>query len=243
MKKLYFIVVSILLTANITFSQIEQGGKFTFAGGPMLGYYSSSVSDLNTELLKAGFPEISKNGFLTIGGGGYIDLPMVKGLRIGGYGFGFSETQNFTTPLTNVYTNKSVKYSYSGGGITIEYAKTLGEKFDFTIGGAIGIGSLKIDLYKHSPDYTWSGNSSLWDTLKSSNSLHYSSQTYTFEPRIGIGYQITNFLNFKLNAGYTFAIQNTWKVDDVLEVKNVPSGIKAQGFNINLGMNVGIFIK
>jgi hypothetical protein len=243
MKKLYFIVLSILLTANITFSQIEQGGKFTFAGGPMIGYYSSSVSDLNTELLKAGFPVISKNGFLTLGGGGYLEIPMVKGLRIGGFGIGFSESQSSTDLTTAVLNKISTKYSYSGCGITVEYAKTFGGVFDFTIGGAIGIGSLNIDLYKHSPDYTWSGNSSLWDTLKSSNSLHYSSQTYTFEPRIGIGYQITNFLNFKLNAGYTLAIQNTWKVDDVLEVKNVPSGIKAQGFNINLGMNVGIFIK
>jgi hypothetical protein len=125
----------------------------------------------------------------------------------------------------------------------LEYVKFFGEKIDFTIGGAIGIGSLNIDLYQHSPSAFGSGTSSLWDTSNNSKQLHYSSQTYTFEPRIGIGVQVNNFLNFKLNAGYAFAIQNTWKVDDVLEVQNVPSGIKAQGLNIGLCMNIGLFLK
>jgi hypothetical protein len=241
MKNLFLIIISIFIFSNISFSQLS--GRFTFAGGPMIGYYSSSVTDLNSELVKAGFPEISKNGFFTIGGGGYIDVPMVKGLRIGGYGFGYSESQTSTNLSTAVVYQWSVKYSYSGGGITLEYAKFLGEKFDFTVGGALGTGSLKIDLYRHAPSYYWNSGNSLWDSTNSSKQLNYSSRTYTIEPRIGIGYQVNNFLNFKLNAGYSFAIQNTWKVDDVLEVQNVPSGIKAQGLNIGLCMNVGLFLK
>jgi hypothetical protein len=241
MKKLYFLVLGILFVSNISLPQIS--GRFTIAGGPMVGYYASSVTDLNAELVKAGFPEISKNGFFTIGGGGYIDIPMVQGLRIGGYGFGYSESQTSISNTTAVNFQWSVKYSYSGGGITIEYAKFLGEKFDFTLGGALGMGSLKIDLYRHAPSNYWNSGTSLWDTTNSSKQLKYSSQTYTIEPRIGIGYQVNNFLNFKLNAGYAFAIQSTWKVDDVLEVQNVPSGIKAQGLNIGLCMNVGLFLK
>jgi hypothetical protein len=241
MKKLFLIATGMLLFSNISFSQI--GGKFTFAGGPTIGYYASSVTELNTELVKAGFPEISKNGFLTIGGSGYIDIPMVQGLRIGGYGFGFSESQTATNITAAVNSQYSVKYSYSGGGITVEYVKMLGNKFDFTIGGALGIGSLNIDLFKHAPANNWNSNASFWnDTLHNSAELRYSSQTYTFEPRIGIGVQVNNFLNFKLNAGYVFSIQNNWKLDDVLEVNNVPTGIKAQGFNIGLCMNVGLFL-
>jgi hypothetical protein len=241
MKKLYLFVLSILLISNISFSQL--GGRFTFAGGPTIGYYASSVEDLNTELVKAGFPEISKKGFLTIGGGGYVDIPMVPGLRIGGYGFGFSETQIFNNNLANIVgLEKSVKYSFSGGGITVEFARMLGSKFDFTVGGALGIGSLNINLYKHTPEHTWNSNSLLWDTTQVFNSLHYTSQTYTFEPRVGIGFQVNNFINLKLNAGYAFTIQNTWKLDDVLEVKNVPSGIKAQGFNMSLCLNIGLFL-
>jgi hypothetical protein len=241
MMKKVFLVVLVLFISNISFSQIS--GRFTIAGGPMVGYYASSVTDLNAELVKAGFPEISKNGFFTIGGGGYIDVPMVPGLRLGGYGFGYSESQTSEVTAALIKYNNSVKYSYSGGGLTIEYAKFLGEKFDFTAGGAIGFGTLKIDLSKHSPAGNWSGNSSFWDSTFSSRQLKYSSATYTIEPRVGIGYQVNNFLNFKLNAGYAFAIQGTWKADDVLEVQNVPSGIKAQGLNIGLCMNVGLFLK
>jgi len=242
MKKLYLFVLSILLISNISFSQL--GGRFTFAGGPTIGYYASSVTDLNSELVKAGFPQISKKGFLTIGGSGYVDIPMVQGLRIGGYGFGFSESQTSPDISTSVNSKYSVKYSYSGGGITVEYVKFFGEKIDFTIGGAIGIGNLNIDLYQHStPNTILNSSISIWDTIYSSKHLNYSSQTYTFEPRIGLGFQVNNFLNFKLNAGYAFAVQNNWKLDDVLQVENIPSGIKAQGLNIGLCMNIGLFLK
>ena len=240
MKKL-FLVILVLFMTNISFSQIS--GRFSIAGGPFVGYYANSVSDLNAELAKAGFPQLSNSGFLTIGGGGYVDIPMVPGFRVGGYGFGFSESQTSNSITTAVNYQWSVKYSYSGGGITLEYAKFLGEKFDFTLGGALGMGNLKIDLYRHAPSYYWNSGTSLWDTTNSSKQLKYSSQTYTIEPRIGIGYQVNNFLNFKLNAGYAFAIQDTWKADDVLEVQNVPSGIKAQGLNVSLNMNVGLFLK
>jgi hypothetical protein len=242
MKKLFLFIVFIFLISRISFSQGQEGNTI-LAGGPLVGYYLNSVTDLNNELVKVGFPKISTNGFLTIGGGGFIEVPSLKGLRLGGFGFGFSENQTLPVNTTAVKSQYSVKYAYSGGGITIEYAKMLSKKFDYTIGGAIGIGYLSINLYQHSPSASWSSSSSLWDTVSTSKQLSYSSQTYTFEPRIGIGFQATNFLDFKLNAGYVFSIQNTWKLDDVLEVQNVPSGIKAQGLNINLSMNFGIFIK
>jgi hypothetical protein len=239
MTKLIIIAINILLVSNFAFSQ--SSGPFTFAGGPSIGYYVNSVTDLNSELIKVGFPQISKNGFLTLGGSGYIELPAIKHLRIGGYGFGFSESQT-SAPVSGITTNQfSVKYSFSGAGITIEYDKMLGEKFDFTIGGAIGIGSLNIDLFKHPPAFRYI-NGSIWsDSTNYKNEMRYSSQSYTFEPRIGISYQLNNYMDFKLNAGYSFAFQNKWKLDDVYEVDNIPSGIKAQGFNINLTMNIGLF--
>jgi len=83
------------------------------------------------------------------------------------------------------------------------------------------------------------------DTLKAnnSNSYTYSKTLYTIQPQVGIGYQMTSFLYLKLNAGYVFTVSGNWKLDDVLEVSNIPSGIKADGFNVNLGVNVGLFVK
>jgi hypothetical protein len=48
-------------------------------------------------------------------------------------------------------------------------------------------------------------------------------------------------LYLKLNAGYIFVLHDDWKLEDVLVVKNVPAGIKADGFNFNLGIYFGLF--
>lgn len=217
----------------------QEGGMFSFAGGPVIGYYYNNVDDLNKEIVKMGLPEISKGGFLTLGGGGYIDVPSVKGLRVGCYGLGFSDSKNGNITGTNSLIN-SVKYSYSYGALVFEYVKSLNENVVYTVGGAFGIGGLSIDLIKHSNQLqNWGFNGG--DTINVSNVLHYQSQSYSVEPRIGIGFQLSKFLNLKINAGYSFSIQNKWKLDDVIEVKNVPSGIKAQGLNLNISLNAGIF--
>jgi hypothetical protein len=45
----------------------------------------------------------------------------------------------------------------------------------------------------------------------------------------------------KLNAGYMLTFTGDWKLNDVMIVSTVPSGIKADGFNFNLGINFGLF--
>ncbi len=68
--------------------------NLAFGGGPSAGWYFNNTSDLNAELKKAGFPELSTNGFFTLGGAGFLDIELKKRtnafLRFGGFGVGFS---------------------------------------------------------------------------------------------------------------------------------------------------------
>jgi len=63
------------------------------------------------------------------------------------------------------------------------------------------------------------------------------------QPQIGFGFFVTKFLYAKLNCGYLFSASNQWKTNDDIPVNNVPSGIKADGFNVNFGLNFGLFTK
>jgi hypothetical protein len=71
--------------------------RFSVAGGPTVGWHTNNTDDLNSALRQIGIPELDK-GFLTLGGGGFVDLPF-KGfdkIRVGGFGNGFSASESAT---------------------------------------------------------------------------------------------------------------------------------------------------
>jgi len=236
MKKLIILLFLFVIYTN-GYSQFFN--KFSIAAGPVFGWNIPSMKDLNSELSKAGMNGFSDGGMLAIGGGGFIDIPVIKGLRIGGYGYGFSDD------VTTTYANDSKvsEFSYSAGFISIEYAKKMGKIFDWTLGGMIGIGSTNVNLLNYSNLLNEWNINNLGDT---SNSGYYSldlkTTSYSFVPQAGIGLQATKFLYFKLNAGYLLTINSKWKAEDLIEVNNFPSGIKADGFMVNLGIYLGLFV-
>ncbi|MFA5405620.1 MAG: hypothetical protein WC358_11870, partial [Ignavibacteria bacterium] len=98
MMKTYFIIVfAIFFISNISSAQLFN--KFSLFGGPMIGWQIPKVTVLNEEMEKIGIPKFSKGGYLTLGGGGFIDLPFAAGLRIGAFGTGFTEDKT-STPTT-----------------------------------------------------------------------------------------------------------------------------------------------
>jgi len=232
-KKFALIAVILFLFVDITNAQFFN--KFSLFGGPMVGWHVPNVTDLNTEIKKLGYQfDFSKSGFLTLGGGGFIDVPLVAGLRIGAFGTGFSEDKQDEAWFPEIGP-KAAKFSFHYAAISVEYAKKISKNFDYTFGGNVGVGKTKIELSKFmSP--SWGGIVYSDNYTKS-----FSTTTYTFNPQIGIGYNVTKFMYLKLNAGYMFTIRGDWKLNDVLIVTNVPSGIKADGFNFNLGINFGLF--
>jgi hypothetical protein len=240
-KKIVIAVSLMLIFYNVSYTQVFP--KFSIAGGPIIGYSLNNVDELNAELKKKGIPGLSESGFLALGGRGFIDVPVVPGLRLGGMGLGFSQERSIESPNNII---KTVKYSYGMAGITIEYVGNISEKLDYSIGGTLGIGTLYIDIHQHSKDLqNWNIALVGGDTLSSrnSNSSKYSSKVYSIEPQLGIGYQLLDYLYLNLNVGYSLTAQNNWLLDDALVVKNVPSGIKADGLNAKLGINVGLFVK
>lgn len=234
-------IILILLAYHINYSQFF----FTFAvsGGPVAGWHFNKVDQLNSELTKAGFPEVSKNGFFTLGGEGFIDVPIKKGfLRIGGMGIGFNT--NLSNAVNDSLT-KAVNYSFGMGGVSVEYVKPL-HNFDIIFGALFSTGTLKLDLYQYGKNYG-NYNSIFGDFSSNSSSQNitrnFKVRLYSIQPQVGIALLVKKFLYFKLTAGYLFNMNGTWKVDNDISVTNFPTGIKADGFTINLGINAGIFFR
>ncbi len=237
---LKFLLITILTVSS---AEAQMLPSLALSGGPSAGWFFSNVDDLNAELVKAGFPEISKNGFFTLGGGGFIDLPFNDDfLRIGGMGTGYetNEELNVNDSLT-----KAVSYNFGMGGFSVEYVKDFGI-FDIVAGALFTTGTLKLDLYQYGSD---AGNFStvfggFANNSPSQNVTHnYKVRFYGAQPQIGFGLLIRKFVYLKLNAGYYFGALGTWRVDNDIKVTNFPSGVKPDGFNINLGLNFGLFFR
>ena len=98
-------------------------------------------------------PQVAKNGIFTTGGGGFIYIGFVPGLRIGGIGYGGS-TDNLSVANG---LNTETLYSIGGGGLTIEYTvpfiKSIGVSPGLTIGG----GNISVELYQHGVNNSWNG--------------------------------------------------------------------------------------
>lgn len=245
MKFLKYIIACLLIYSGSAYSQFALP-SLALAGGPFAGWHFNDTKDLNAELNKAGFPTLSENGFFTLGGGGFIDLPLKEEknfLRLGGMGTGFTSNKDLKV---NDSLTKAVTYSFGMGGISFEFVRTFGTIFDVSAGVLASTGTLKLDLYQYGRDY---GNS---DTIfgefggnSSSSNLtrNFRVRFYSVQPQIGFGLIVEKFVYLKLTAGYLFSFNGTWKVDNDVEVKNFPKGVKSSGFNISLGLNVGIFFR
>ncbi|MEO6695702.1 MAG: hypothetical protein ABIY50_01350 [Ignavibacteria bacterium] len=235
------IVISSICQYNTSYSQLFP--RFSIAGGPTIGWQFNNTDDLNVEMRKIGVPEFPKDGFLILGGGGFIELP-IKGLtwlRLGGSGTGFTSKRQITT-ADNI--TKTVYYSYGSGGVSFEYVQHFGKKVELTFGTILSTGKLNIDLYQNTAGFgNWNNIFGEIGGSTQNISRKLSVRFYSVQPQIGFGVFVTSFMYAKLNAGYLFSANNDWKVDNNIPVTNAPTGIKADGFNLNFGINVGLFTR
>jgi hypothetical protein len=237
------IIMAILfLTGTMLYGQAGQFFDAPFGGG--IGYvpawYIPNVSPINTELNKIGMPELSSSGFYSSGIAGFLYLGFVKDLRIGGMGFGGS----LSTSQTVDNVNREVVYSLSGGGVTIEYTLPFIKNVGVSVGAVIGAGSLELDLYRNSGNFSWGG---MWQELNEPNQTldnyygklrnHY----WTFTPTVNVDYPVYRFVVLRLGVGYQLAFANEWTADNDQSVSNIPSDLNSNSFFIQSGIFIGFF--
>jgi len=228
---------------NTAFSQFFP--SIAFFGGPVAGWHFNKVDDLNKELKLAGFPELSTSGFFTLGGAGYIDLPLGKRggefIRFGGLGIGFNSKKELKADTLT----KAVNYGFGMGGLSVEYVRSF-KIFDIYAGALFSTGTLKLDLYQYGTNYgNYHGIMGEFQNISSSGYItrNFSMRFFGVHPQLGVGVLIKKFAYIKLSGGYLFSTKGTWKVDNNIEVKDFPSGVKSDGLTINLSLNFGLFIR
>lgn len=229
MKKLLMIWAFIV---TLAFGQERTYVDAPFGGGG--GYFGGWMFPKSNDLLKKiGLPDIDKDGLYISGGGGFIYIGFVPGVRVGGYGFGGS---------TSVKSGTSEAiYGVSGGALTIEYTLPFIRFAGVSIGTSIGGGTVTIDKYNNNGSYNY--EDIFKDQSPALNTYHKTlSRGYFYlAPQLNIDYPVYRFINVRLGAGYQFTFGSDWKIDNDVKISNLPDKLNSDAFYLQLGVYVGLF--
>jgi len=241
MYKITIFVTLFLFSATI-YGQAGQFFDAPFGGG--IGYvpawYIPNVDPINSQLSQIGMPELSTSGFYSSGIAGFLYLGFVKNLRLGGMGFGGS----LSTSQTIGNENREVVYNLSGGGVTIEYTLTFVKNIGVSVGAVIGAGSMELDLYRNSGNFSWEAT---WQEFSDPNvpsDAYYSklkNHYWMFTPMVNLDYPVYRFVLIRLGVGYQLAFADEWKADNDQPVSSIPSDLNSNSFFVQSGIFIGFF--
>ena len=240
MKAKIFIVI-IILVGNL-YGQDKKyfDAPFGGGGGYTPGWIFVNLEELNAQLVNFGSGQLSKNGFYTSGGAGFVYIGFVPNLRIGGMGFGGSTSES----ATKDGLDREVIFQVSGGGVTVEYTLPFVKDIAVSVGTIIGAGSIQIELFKNDGNFDWQN---LWIEISdramiSSNiSRRLNNDFFFLSPMLNVDIPFYRFVSFRIGGGYQLAMGKSWKIENDKELNNVPSKLNGNSFFIQTGIFIGFF--
>ncbi len=233
----------IFLIASTSFAQLSSQvgwmSKFGIAGGLTATWMFPNYDEINKQLPAFGINDELSGGLLTWGGSGYVYLMIVDDLRIGGMGYGGTQS---VSSSSNGF-NREVKYGLSGGAFSIEYTLPFIKKVGVSLGGMIGSGKLTIDLYKNIGDFSWQKTWDEFDMPERTDNIsrRIENNFITLTPTINIDIPLTRFFAIRIGSGYQFTMSESWTIENDKTFKDVPSSLNGDAFFIQTGIYLGFF--
>ena len=223
---------------------------FSVGGGILGAYFIPDLSAFNTNVAQPFVGSSYKQQVWMVGGQGFITIPWVKNLRLGGIGMsGTSSDCGCTTDTItkdSIAVNRYLTYSVGYGALTIDYVLPLHTgRFHIVPGIALGYGAVNIyarqaaNRINFDINNEFSGNPP--DNVYTTHT--YTSHFFLWMPQLQFEYSPIGLLMFRLTAGYQGTSMGSWSVDNGVSLGNTDnlSGIKGSGFVLSLGAFLGLF--
>ena len=238
------VLIFVLLMASFSLAQMKSKvgwmSKFGGGGGVNLTWMFPNYDEINKQLPALGINEKLSGGLLTWGGGGYFYLMIIDDLRIGGMGFGGSQSVSTSTGGFN----REVIYSLDGGAFTIEYTLPFIKRIGVSLGGSIGGGSLTVKQYQNAnSNYSWQGTWDEFDTPSNGRNISniIENNYITLTPTINVDIPFTRFFAIRIGSGYQFTTSGSWTINNDQNLSDVPSSLSGNAFFIQTGIYLGFF--
>jgi hypothetical protein len=241
-NKLLIILFLLFLITNFTEAQDSKyfDAPFGGGGGYTPGWVFPNMDAINKELVSLGIPGLSESGFYSSGGAGFIYIGFIKNLRIGGMGYGGSTTE--VSEKDDDGFIREVRYSLSGGGLTVESSIPVISNIGISLGAVIGAGSIRINVYNNDGNFNWDD---LWNGNQNPPSQNFNRSLrngyFLFSPTLNVDIPIYRFISFRIGGGYQITFGGEWVVDNDQKLANVPTDLNGNTFFLQTGILLGFF--
>ncbi len=216
----------------------EKTPYFAVGGGFIGTWHFTNFDELqkNIRLNDYGTNDLKSPIFLT-GAHGFVAIPFLTNFRIGVFG----ATGGKQSSLVAYDTTRTLDYTLSFTGLSIDYAIQSTRKLTILPGVSAGYGLISIETAQ-----TLGTRDYLTELGKSTNPNNfYNKLTGGFafvQPNLNIEYAVTAFSLVRVNAGYMLGFMGDWRADrSSSAVVNVPKGINSNGLTLQFGLFVGLF--
>jgi len=214
----------------------EKPPYFAVGGGFLGTFLFTNFDELNNTATSFGVGEFKSPIFLT-GAQGFTAIGVIPNIRLGVLSVGGKATSQKDTTVAIVPVTRTMEYSTSLTGFTVDYAIQPFKHFAVIPGVMFGLGTVAVERSQTTPTRIFN------DPLPSTdNYFHRLDASITvLEPNLNIEYAITQFSMFRLNVGYMMSFVGDWKADRQTVVTGVPDKINSSGFVFQFGVFVGLF--
>lgn len=216
---------------------------FAIAGGYTGTLLWVNFDDVNAHFGKNFGLDDMKAPMYMSGAQGFTAIGIIPNVRLGFFGMGGSKLKEATMYMNSDTVKRSLNYSVSFNGISIDWAYIPWKSVAIIPGISFGWGNMIIENYQaQTSGYSWNNIKPSGDTI---NYLNRAETTYSFlQPNINVEFAVTPFFALRLNAGYatTFSLfGSSWKYNVNAALNNVPPKITASGMTLQFGIFLGLF--
>ena len=217
---------------------------FGVGGGFIGGLFFANFDVLNTNIARPFVGQDAKSTIFMTGGQGFVTLPWVKNLRVGGMGSSGTSTCDCNdTSVQGNQVNRELKYTVGYGALTIDYVLPLGYKH-FSIVPGIALGAGSVQLYAQQAANRASAFDINDEFSNGSNITHnYHSSFFFYMPQLQFEYSFKGFAMLRATVAYQGTSMGTWSVDDGVSLGSTDklTGINGSGLSVSLGVFFGLF--
>jgi hypothetical protein len=218
---------------------------FAVGGGVLGGIFLANLSDFNTNIAQPFVRQNVPSSVFMLGGQGFIALPWVKGLRVGGMGYsGSSQQCCVDTQINGSAKSRTIQYSVGYGALTIDYVLPFHMKhFSIVPGIALGFGSVQIYAQQAANRASPFNISDEFAGGSDDYTHTYHSSFFLYMPQIQFEYTFKGFSMVRLSVGYQGTSMGTWSVDQNVNLGGNGSlaNVNGSGLVANLGVFFGLF--
>jgi hypothetical protein len=223
---------------------VEPPAYFAVGGGPMIGLFMPNLDAFNKNIAQPFVGQDISNSVLMVGGQGFISVPWVKNLRVGGLGYGGrSEQCCVDTVVDGQSVARTLEYNVGYGGLSVDYVLPLNlGKLYIVPGVVLGLGS--VELFAQQATQRGEFNIRNEFDQASKNITHnYHSTFFLYMPQLQFEYTLGGFMMLRASVAYQGTAMGDWEIDRGVGITNATQleDINGSGLLANFGVFFGLF--